>query len=129
MKPEIVVFDEPTAGLDPIGRETIFRAIKDYRDKYNATVIIVSHSMEDIAAVTDKVLVLNHGEAVMFDSTDKVFANGEELKALGLGVPIITQVFLKLKSKYPDLDILPLTVTDGVDTILSYLERRGSVNV
>ncbi len=129
MKPEIVVFDEPTAGLDPIGRETIFRAIKDYRDKYNATVIIVSHSMEDIAAVTDKVLVLNHGEAVMFDSTDKVFANGEQLKALGLGVPIITQVFLKLKAKYPDLDILPLTVTDGVDTILSYLERRGSVNV
>ncbi len=129
MKPEIVVFDEPTAGLDPIGRDTIFKAIKDYRDKYNATVIIVSHSMEDIATVTDKVLVLNHGEAVMFDSTEKVFANGQQLKELGLGVPLITQVFQTLNAHYPELDALPLTVSDGVDTILSYLERRGSADV
>ena len=83
MEPEIVVFDEPTAGLDPEGRETIFKAISDYQRHKNATVIIVSHSMEDIAAICDKVLVLSKGRVAMFDSTDKVFARCDELKALG----------------------------------------------
>jgi len=84
MQPEIVVFDEPTAGLDPIGRETIFKAIYDYKTKYNATIIIVSHSMEDIAAVCDKVLVLNKGNVAMFDSARNIFSKADELKALGL---------------------------------------------
>ena len=125
MEPEIVVFDEPTAGLDPEGRETIFKAIADYQRQKNATVIIVSHSMEDIAAICDKVLVLNKGRVAMFDSTDKVFARCDELKALGLGVPMITEVFSKIKAEVPGLIDYPLTVKEGVEAIIRYIEKGG----
>ena len=125
MEPEIVVFDEPTAGLDPEGRETIFKAIADYQRHKNATVIIVSHSMEDIAAICDKVLVLSKGRVAMFDSTDKVFARCDELKALGLGVPMITEVFSKIKAEVPGLIDYPLTVKEGVEAIIRYIDKGG----
>ena len=128
MKPELIVFDEPTAGLDPIGRETIFKAISAYKEKYNATVIIVSHSMEDIAAITDKVLVMNNGEIAMFGETREIFSNIDKLKALGLGVPMITDVFYELKKKHPNFSALPLTVDEGVKALLSYLEKGGAAN-
>lgn len=128
MQPEIVVFDEPTAGLDPIGRETIFKAIYDYKVTHNATVIVVSHSMEDIAAVTDKVLVMNKGEVALFGDTRAVFSKAEKLKALGLGVPLITEVFSNLKNKYPDLIANPLTVEEGVAAIKEYIGRGGSID-
>ena len=122
MEPEIVVFDEPTAGLDPVGRETIFKAISDYQHQKNATVIIVSHSMEDIASICDKVLVLSKGKVAMFDDTDKIFARSDELRSLGLGVPMITEVFSMVKNEIPDLLDYPLTVDAGVKAILKYLE-------
>ncbi len=125
MKPEIVVFDEPTAGLDPIGRETIFRAISDYRKENNATIIIVSHSMEDIAAVCDKVLVLNKGEVAFFDDTRKVFANVNGLAEIGLGVPMITSVFEKLRENGTEIDASPLTVDEAFEFLLSYLRKGG----
>lgn len=128
MEPEIVVFDEPTAGLDPEGRETIFSAITDYKKKNDATVIIVSHSMEDIAAICDKVLVLNKGTVAMFDSTQKVFERCDELKALGLGIPMITEVFSIIKKKIPDLSEYPLTVNDGINAILKHIERGADQN-
>ncbi len=128
MQPEIVVFDEPTAGLDPIGRETIFKAIYDYKVTHNATVIVVSHSMEDIAAVTDKVLVMNKGEVALFDDTRTVFSKAEKLKDLGLGIPLITEVFSNLKKKYPDLIANPLTVEEGVAAIKEYIGRGGSID-
>jgi energy-coupling factor transport system ATP-binding protein len=124
MKPELVVFDEPTAGLDPIGRETIFKAISDYRISNNATVIIVSHSMEDIAAVTDKVLVMNKGQVAKFGPTREIFSNTEELKALGLGVPLITDVFSKIKEDYPQLNAWPLTVDEAVKAIKEFVSRE-----
>ncbi len=128
MQPELVVFDEPTAGLDPIGRETIFKAIKDYKQKHNATVIVVSHSMEDIAAVTDKVLVMNKGELALFGDTRTVFSNAERLKALGLGVPLVTDVFARLKEKYPDIVANPLTVEEGVKAIKDYIGKGGHID-
>ena len=126
MEPEIIVFDEPTAGLDPKGRETIFKAIYNYRKEHNATVIIVSHSMEDIAAVCDKVLVMNKGEVAHFGTTREVFANLDDLKKMGLNVPLITNVMLELKSKYKNLDANVLTVDEAVNSLLKLLNKEGN---
>ena len=128
MQPEIVVFDEPTAGLDPIGRETIFKAIYDYKTNYNATIIIVSHSMEDIAAVCDNVLVLNRGNVAMFDTARNVFAKSNELKALGLEVPMVTNVFSLVKQAVPDFSYNPLTVDEGISALKEYLKNGGMSN-
>lgn len=125
MEPEIVVFDEPTAGLDPIGRETIFNAISDYQKLKNATVIIVSHSMEDVAAVCDKILVLNKGSVSYFDTVRNVFSKSEELKALGLGVPQVTDVFSKIKTVFPDFSYYPLTVEEGIIAVKEYILKGG----
>ncbi len=99
MHPEIIVFDEPTAGLDPRGRQEIIRVINEYRNAFNATVIIISHSMEDMAQMADKLLVMSKGEVVLFDQTQKVFAQGERLREIGLNVPIVTRVFDLLRQK------------------------------
>lgn len=128
MEPEIIVFDEPTAGLDPKGRETIFKAIYDYRKEHNATVVIVSHSMEDIAAVCDKVLVMNGGEVALFGTTREVFSNLDDLKNMGLNVPLITNVMLELKNKYKELDANVLTVDEAVNSLLKFLDKEGKEN-
>ncbi len=98
MRPEVIVFDEPTAGLDPRGREDVMQIIKDYRKAYDATVIIISHSMEDMAQTVDKILVMNKGKIEMFGSVNEVFSKGEKLLEIGLNVPVVTKVFSKLKS-------------------------------
>ena len=103
MKPEVIVLDEPTAGLDPLGRDLIMSRIKEYRDTTNAAVLVASHSMEDIAAISDKVLVMNEGRLFMFDTTEKVFSNMEALKEVGLNVPQITKIMLTLKEKGYDV--------------------------
>lgn len=121
MKPEIIIFDEPTAGLDPIGRETVLKAICDYRKSNNATVIIVSHSMEDVASICDKVLVLNDGQVFMYDTVDNVFSNYESLKNIGLTVPEITKVMLSLKASGVDIDTKVYTVDKAVEVISAYL--------
>ena len=96
MQPEIIIFDEPVAGLDPRGRNDVIKMIADYRNKYNATVLIISHNMEDMALLADKLIVMNKGELAMFDTTENVFKQSEKLKQIGLSVPIVTQVLLKL---------------------------------
>ena len=93
MKPSVIVFDEPTAGLDPKGREEVMEIIKNYRKATDATVIIISHSMEDMAVLADKILVMNNGKLDMFDTAQNVFGNGNHLREIGLNVPIITRVF------------------------------------
>ena len=128
MQPEIVVFDEPTAGLDPIGRETIFKAITEYKNNYNATIIIVSHSMEDIAAICDKVLVLNKGNVAMFDTARNVFAKANELKALGLGIPMVSSVFAKVREAFPNFSYNPLTVEEGLSALKDYIANGGVLN-
>lgn len=128
MEPEVIVFDEPTAGLDPKGRETIFKAIYNYRKERNATVVIVSHSMEDIAAVCDKVLVMNKGEVALFGTTREVFSKLDDLKSMELNVPQITNVMLELKLKYKDLDANVLTVDEALSSLLKLLNKEGKEN-
>lgn len=96
MKPEVLILDEPCAGLDPRGRETILDLIKNYQRQEGNTVIFVSHSMEDVAKIASRVLVLNKGEAALFGSVDDVFSKSSMLKEIGLNVPEITDVFLNL---------------------------------
>lgn len=98
MEPEILVLDEPTAGLDPAGRELVLQFIKNYRDTTGAAIIMVSHSMQDIAKTADKILVLNQGEVYAFDTVENVFKNAAGLSSVGLDIPDITRIFLKLRA-------------------------------
>ena len=99
MQPEILVLDEPCAGLDPLGRESVLRLIEEYRDRTGSTVVIVSHSMEDIAKISDRILVLNKGKVAYFGTVSEVFSHADELKAMGLSIPQVTQLFLNLKGR------------------------------
>ena len=99
MEPEILVLDEPTAGLDPKGRETILSLVADYRRQTGSTVILVSHSMEDIARLATKALVMNRGEVALYGTVDEVFSQGERLVAMGLDVPAVTRIFLSLRER------------------------------
>ena len=117
MKPQIIVFDEPTAGLDPKGRQDIIKIINDYRTATNATVIIISHSMEDMAVMADKLLVLSKGEVVMFDKPEKVFLQGDKLREIGLNVPIVTRVFDLLRQKGVAVPNDVFTVSRAVEVL------------
>ena len=118
MKPEILVLDEPTAGLDPRGRDTLFKMIKSYKEKTGKTVIIVSHSMEDIAKMANKVLVMNKGEVVMYDTVENVFSRGNELNEIGLNVPQITKLFMKFKENGYDVNPAVFTIEQAKKEIL-----------
>ncbi len=117
MKPQIIIFDEPTAGLDPKGREDVMGIIRDYRAATGATVIIISHSMEDMAAIADRVLVMNKGSLEMFDTPDKVFSQGEKLKEIGLNVPIVTRVFAALRQQGLELPSKVFTIPQAIKAI------------
>ena len=106
MEPEVLILDEPAAGLDPSGREEILANIQAYRDAKNATIMMVSHSMNDVARLTDRLLVLRKGKLAMEGTPEQVFAHSEELIAMGLDVPEITYVFLRLKQM--GLDVPPV---------------------
>ncbi len=97
MEPEVLILDEPTAGLDPVGREEVLNNILDYRKAKNATVMMVSHSMNDMARLADRLLVMNGGRLVMDGSPDEVFRDAQSLLDMGLDVPEVTRVFLRLK--------------------------------
>jgi energy-coupling factor transport system ATP-binding protein len=97
MRPEVLVLDEPTAGLDPYSRERLLGQIQDYHKKFGATVILVTHSMEDIAAVVGRIIVMNESRIFMDDTPERVFARADELVKIGLGVPEVTRVFMELE--------------------------------
>ena len=97
MEPEVLILDEPTAGLDPVGRADILGNIQSYRKAKNATIMMVSHSMEDVARLTDRLLVLNGSKLAMQGSPVEVFAHAEQLKQMGLSIPQVTQTFLHLR--------------------------------
>lgn len=126
MEPEVLIMDEPAAGLDPRGRRTVFNLIKNYREKTGSTVIIVSHSMEDVAAIAERILVLNHGRIALCGSVDEVFAHDEELKNMGLNVPQITRIFSELSKYGFNLNRSTYTVDDAAKEILSYLHKGGN---
>ncbi len=118
MEPEIIVFDEPTAGLDPIGRETVLSALMQYRADHNATVILVSHSMEDMALICDHIMVMNSGENVMLDTVPGIFRQAERLSEIGLAVPYVTSVLLGLKKKGLPVSTDCFTVDEAVHELL-----------
>ena len=118
MEPKILVLDEPAAGLDPEGRDTILSQIRNYHEQTGITVILVSHSMEDIARYANRVLVMSKAKVAMYDTVEKVFARAPELLELGLSVPQVTQVFLMLKAMGMEIDTDVYTVPYAVKTVL-----------
>ena len=127
MQPEIIIFDEPVAGLDPRGRNDVIKMISDYRQKYNATVLIISHNMEDMALIADKLIVMNKGEMVLFDETEEIFKQYDFLKSIGLNVPMVTQVMLSLKNKGVDIPDNIFTVDQAVEFIIN-IAKGGNTN-
>ena len=127
MDPQVLILDEPTAGLDPVGRNVLLSQISQYQKARNNTVILVSHSMEDVARVTKKVMVMNKGELVMFDKTENVFANSDKLSSIGLRVPQITRVTEALRQKGVPVSSGILTVDKAVLEITELLKKEGKL--
>ncbi|MBE6613650.1 MAG: energy-coupling factor transporter ATPase, partial [Ruminococcaceae bacterium] len=113
MEPEVLVLDEPAAGLDPMGREEILGGIRSYQRERGNTVIIVSHSMEDMARYSDEIVVMNHARVHMQGSTAEIFDRAEELTAVGLSVPQITELANKLRARGLDIPNGIYTVEDA----------------
>ncbi len=127
MNPEVLVLDEPTAGLDPMGRDVLLSQIVQYHKERKNTVILVSHSMEDIARVADKIIVMNKSNLVMFDKTKEVFSKGRELEKIGLRVPQITKIMLELREKGFNVPEGILTVDEAMNCISSLLDKEGKI--
>ncbi len=125
MEPDVLILDEPCAGLDPKGRDTVLSLIGDYRRKTGSTVLVVSHSMEDISKIATKVLVMNESRLAYYDTVDGVFSHSEELKNMGLNIPVITSLFLKLKENGYDVNTDVYTLEKACDELLS-LVKGGS---
>jgi len=125
MEPEVLILDEPTAGLDPSGREEILGNIESYRKAKNATIMMVSHSMEDVARLTDRLLVMSDSRLAMDGTPAEVFARAEELVEMGLNIPQVTQVFLKLKAM--GLDVEPVYTIEQAVRALKAI-KGGAVN-
>ena len=117
---------EPAAGLDPEGRDEILSEVKDYHKKTGTTVLLVSHSMEDIAKYADKVLVMSRKKIAMYDTVEKVFARAPELLELGLSVPQVTKIFLKLREMGVDVPADVYTIPYAVKMILAAKARRDA---
>ena len=126
MHPRVLVLDEPAAGLDPEGRDEILSEVKEYHKKTGTTVLLVSHSMEDIAKYADRVLVMSNKKIAMYDTVENVFARAPELLALGLSVPQVTKIFLKLREMGVDVPADVYTVPYAVKMILEAKKRRDA---
>jgi energy-coupling factor transport system ATP-binding protein len=124
MEPKVLILDEPTAGLDPAGRDKILSHIKQYHERTKNTILIVSHSMEDIATFADKILVMSKGKLFCYDDTVNVFARAEEISQIGLDVPQITKVFGELKRRGLDFGKEVFTVGYARDLLLRRLKER-----
>ena len=125
MEPEILILDEPTSGLDPMGREQILGLIRNYREQTGKTVIIVSHSMDDVARFATKVIVMNSSKVEMSGTVDEVFEKASRLREIGLSVPQITEIFIKLREKgYPVSEKI-YTVDQGYLELKKLFEGRG----
>ena len=124
MHPRVLVLDEPAAGLDPEGRDTILSQIRDYHEKTGITVLLVSHSMEDIAKYANRVLVMHRAKIAMYDTVENVFARAQELLELGLSVPQVTQIFLKLRQMGLDIPADVYTIPYAVKTIQKALAAK-----
>lgn len=122
MEPEVLILDEPTAGLDPVGQKQILENIRAYQQAQNAAILMVTHSMEDVAAIADRLLVMNDGAVAMQGTPPEVFAHAEELAAMGLDVPQVNRVILALRHMGLDLDAGIFTVDQAVQALTA---RKG----
>ncbi len=127
MEPKVLILDEPCAGLDPRGRELILKLVQDYQYHMGNTVILVSHSMEDVAKICKRVLVMNKGSLAMYGTVDEVYSRSDELKAMGLNVPEITDIFLKLKARGIDCRTNIYTVEQGMAELKRLLKGGADV--
>lgn len=125
MEPKVLILDEPTAGLDPKGRDVILEQIRNYHQKTKSTVLLVSHSMEDVAKYASKILVMNKAEIFCYDTPPQVFKRADELTAIGLSVPQITRVFSRLKQMGIDIRTDVYTTEFAVKTISEYLAAHN----
>ena len=126
MRPKVLILDEPTAGLDPIGKNNLLNLIKEYNKTTGSTVIFVSHNMDDVAAVANKVIVMNGGKVAIQGTVDEVYSQGELLSDLGLDVPEITAIYLELKKQGYVTGDTAYTVDGAVDSILKTLKEGGT---
>lgn len=124
MNPEVLILDEPTAGLDPYGREKLLEQIQNYHKSQNNTILFVSHSMEDIAKIADKVLVMNGGNLEMFDTPSAIFAQSGKLEKMGLQIPHITKIMNSLADSGFNIDKGILTVDEAVKKILMLSDKK-----
>jgi energy-coupling factor transport system ATP-binding protein len=127
MEPKVLVLDEPTAGLDPVGVEEILGNIRAYHEAQNATIIVVSHSMEEVARTVDRLVVVRDGQIPFSGSPREVFAHGPELEEMGLGVPQMTRVFSRLRRMGVKIDPSVYTIEQARDAVLDALRRKGAV--
>ncbi len=121
MKPEVLILDEPTAGLDPEGRDEILHLLKSLRDEQNITIILVSHSMEDMADYAERLLVMDRGRIIMNGSPREVFKNTDMLEEIGLSVPQVNYILKEMKLKGFDVDTSATTVEEAADSIMRAL--------
>ena len=124
MRPKVLILDEPTAGLDPKGREMVFSQIKEYHHRSGSTVLLVSHSMEDVAHFAEMILVMNHGKVFCYDTPPNVFKHADEISKIGLSVPQVTKIFSILRSKGIDIREDVYTVDFALKTIKEYMEGQ-----
>lgn len=123
MEPEILILDEPTAGLDPKGREELFRQLQNMHENLNLTIILISHSMEDVARYVGELIVLHEGQVAYQGTPREVFAHGRKLEDIGLAVPQICYIAEDLKARGMAIDSHILTTEEAADAILSYLKE------
>ena len=128
MQPEVLILDEPTAGLDPRGRDKILSLISNYRAQTGCTVILVSHSMEDVARVANRVMVMNKGSLAMYGTVNEVYSQFSRLNEMGLNVPQVSRVFDILSEKLPELKNSNVyTVDSGAEIIARLFKERGAL--
>ena len=126
MRPDVLVLDEPTAGLDPAGRDEIFELVRNYHAQSGATILIVSHSMEDISQIADRLLVMDHARVLFCDTPREVFSHADEIVAAGLDIPMITKVMIELKKRGHDVDTSVYTVAQAMDALHACRKKGGA---
>lgn len=126
MEPSVLILDEPTAGLDPAGRDEILDEINVLHKKYGLTVVLVSHSMDEVANYVDRIVVMDKGRVFMDDKTKNIFNHASDLKEIGLGVPQVTDFMTLLEKKGADVSTDPITISEAKDEIIRYLRRKDA---
>lgn len=128
MKPQVLILDEPTAGLDPKGREEILNMIRDLHKKMKFTIILVSHSMDDVADYAERIIVMNHGEVFLDGTPKEVFSHKQELEEIGLAVPTVTEIMHQVKELGYPVDESVTTLSDAAEALVNlYHDVKGTI--